>query len=338
MVDQAAIERALEQTSESAILDFKSGFDVDQAGDWLEIIKDIVAFANSGGGTILIGADDEGKPTGGDVSGALSIDPADLTNRIHKYTSIHFHAFETLECRKQDREVCAIAVGATRIPVVFTRVGTYEIGGGKQKTVFSAGTVYFRHGAKSEPGTSDDLRQFLEREIEATRRSWLDGIAKVVEAPTGARIAVIAPEAQAANPSGAVSLRLTNDPNAPAYYAVPIDSTHPFRQKEVVREVNKALAGRKVINPSHILWIRRVHGIQKDISLCFTQNFATPRYSQAFVDWIVRRFQEDSEFFEKTKAQFDRLRIGKARNVEGEDTIAASGHVDPSEPGAPGEH
>jgi len=92
---------------------------------------------------------------------------------------------------------------------------TYEIGGGKQKTVFSAGTVYFRHGAKSEPGTSDDLWQFLEREIEATRRSWLDGIAKVVDAPTGARIAVIAPEAQAANPSGAVSLRLTNDPNAP---------------------------------------------------------------------------------------------------------------------------
>jgi len=50
-----------------------------------------------------------------------------------------------------------------------------------RRNVFSVGTVYFRHGAKSEPGTSDDLRQFLEREIEATRRTWLDGIAKVVE-------------------------------------------------------------------------------------------------------------------------------------------------------------
>lgn len=331
MVDQAAIEKILEQFSESATLDFKSGFGVGEQGEWLDIIKDVVAFANSGGGTILIGVDGGGNPTGSDVRSALSIDPADLTNQIHKYTGTHFHAFEIVECRKGDREVCAICIGAARIPLVFSRVGTYEIagGGGKQKNVFSVGTVYFRHGAKSEPGTSDDLRQFLEREIEATRRTWLDGIAKVVEAPAGARIAVIAPEAQPANPSGAVSLRLTNDPTAPAYYAVPIDTTHPFRQKEVVREVNKALAGRKVIHQGHILWIRRAHAIQKDISLCFTQNFASPRYSQAFVDWVVRKFDEDAQFFEKTKAQYDAMKISKAKITEGADVVVGVGHVGP---------
>ena len=46
----------------------------------------------------------------------------------------------------------------------------------KQKTAFSAGTVYFRHGAKSEPGTSEDLRASLERELDRIRSSWLDGI------------------------------------------------------------------------------------------------------------------------------------------------------------------
>lgn len=182
---------------------------------------------------------------------------------------------------------------------------------GKQKTVFSVGTVYFRHGAKSEPGTSDDLRAFLERELELIKRSWLTGIAKVVEAPAGSRFAILPPEAQAQEPSGALPLRLTDDPNAPAYYAVPIDTTHPFRQKEVMSEVNKRFAGRKAINTHDILCIRRVFNVQKDIKFCYTQNYATPRYSQAFVDWVVRQYDEDDGFFEKTKVRFDKLKYGE---------------------------
>jgi hypothetical protein len=298
----------LARTGETADLDFKSQFDIEDSADWLEIIKDIAALANSGGGTILIGVNDDGTPSGTDVAGALAIDPADLTNRIHKYTGTHFHGFEFTECDKEGHEVCAIIVKGCRIPLVFTRVGTYEVAMGKQKTVFSVGTVYFRHGAKSEPGTSDDLRAFLDREVELIKRSWLDGIAKVVEAPAGSRFAILPPEAQAAGPSGALPLRLTDDPNAPAYYAVPIDTTHPFRQKEVVVEVNRKLVGRKAINAHDILCIRRVFNVQKEIKFCYTQNYATPRYSQAFVDWVIQRYEEDNAFFEKTKAQFDHLK------------------------------
>jgi hypothetical protein len=298
----------LERTTEAADLDYKSLFDVNAPGDWLEIIKDIAALANSGGGTILIGVNDDGTPSGAEVAGPLGIDPADLTNRIHKYTGTHFHAFEFAECEKEGREICAIAVKGTRIPLVFMRVGTYEVSPGKQKTVFSSGTVYFRHGAKSEPGTSDDLRAFLERELELIKRSWLDGISKVVEAPAGSRIAILPPETQPTGPSGSLPVQLTNDPNAPAYYAVPIDTTHPFRQKEVVQRVNSRLAGKKTINAHDILCVRRVHSIQKDIKYCYTQNYASPRYSQAFVDWLLQKHNEDEHFFEHTKEQFTQLK------------------------------
>jgi predicted HTH transcriptional regulator len=57
----------LERSTEAADHDFKSTFDVNAPGDWLEIIKDIVAFANSGGGTILIGVNDDGTPSGAEV-------------------------------------------------------------------------------------------------------------------------------------------------------------------------------------------------------------------------------------------------------------------------------
>src|SRR5207253_7066321 len=92
-----ALKAALERTSESAEVDFKSAFDVAKAGEWLEIIKDVAAFANSGGGIVLVGLNDDGTPAGSDVTPALSIDPADFANRIHKYTSTHFNGFEFLE-------------------------------------------------------------------------------------------------------------------------------------------------------------------------------------------------------------------------------------------------
>lgn len=308
MSSDEALKVLLERASEAADLDFKSSFDVNAPGDWLEIIKDIAAFANSGGGTLLIGINDDGTPSGVDVTGVLGIDPANLTNRIHKYTGTHFHGFEIAECEKAGQEICAITVRSARIPLVFTRVGTYEPAPGRQKNVFSLGTVYFRHGAKSEPATSDDLRAFLDRELELTKRSWLDGISKVVEAPAGSRIAILPPETQPTGPSGAVPLQLTNDPNAPAYYAVPIDTTHPFRQKEVVREANARLAGKRTITSHDILCVRRVYSIQKDIKFCYTQNYASPRYSQAFVDWLVQKYGENTDFFEKTKEQFDQIK------------------------------
>lgn len=305
MIEDTKLREALERTSECAEIDFKESFNTSNSGEWLEVIKDVIAMANTGGGIILFGAHNDGSPAGKEVSGVLGIDPADLTNKIYKYTDLHFHAFEIINCRKNDVEMCAFIIGQASIPIVFTKVGTYEITAGKQKTVFSAGTVYFRHGAKSEPGTSEDLRQFLVREIEITKRSWMDGIAKIVEAPTGSRVAILPPEEQRQMPSGAMPLRLVDDPSAPAYYAVPIDTTHPFRQKEVVKEVNARLEGRKVITSHNIVCIRRVCSIQKNISFCYTQNYASPRYSQAFVDWIISQYEANTLFFEETKGKYD---------------------------------
>jgi hypothetical protein len=296
---------ALGRSSERDDVDFKSSFDPSSNRDWLELIKDIAAFANSGGGYILIGLHDDGSPAGSDVSGILSVDPADLENRLFKYFGQHFSGAEIIETQKQGSEICAVRISPARVPIVFARVGETELPDGKKKTTFALGTVYFRHGTKSEPGTTEDLRRFLERELEFTRKSWLNGIAKVVEAPAGSRFAVLPPEGSPTGPAGSLPMQLTNDPEAPAYYAVPLDQTHPHRQKEVVKGVNARLAGRKTINMHDIICIRRVYEVQKNISFCYTQNFASPRYSQQFVDWIVTQFEADTDFFEQTRQKYD---------------------------------
>ena len=308
MPHDQALYAALARTTEIASVDFKSSFDPTVLRDWLEIIKDIAAFANSGGGYILVGLNDDGSPAPSDVAGLLAVDPADLGNNIHKYTGHHLSGIELVECEKAGKEICAIRIQAVNVPIVFTRVGEFELPDLKKKTAFALGTVYFRHGAKSEPGTSEDLRKFLERELELTRRSWLEGITKVVDAPTGSRFAVLPPEGAPTGPSGTLQMQLTADPSAPAYYAVPLDKTHPYRQKEAMREINSKLAGKRIINSHDIVCIRRVYSIQNEINFCYTQNFASPRYTQQFADWIVEKYLTNESFFDEARLKYDSIK------------------------------
>lgn len=312
MSEMDALIEALERQSETNNVDFKSLFDVSALRDWLELIKDIVAFANSGGGFILVGLENDGAPSGADVSSLLAVDPADIANRIYKYIGQHFSGFELIKCEKEGHDICAIKVSAVHVPIVFTRVGEIEIPEGKKKTSFAIGTVYFRHAAKSEPGTSDDLRQFLDRELELTRKSWLDGIAKVVEAPPGSRFEVLLPEVSSNGSSSSYPIQLTSDPNAQAYYAVPIDQTHPHRQKEVIQEVNARLEGRNAINTHDLLCIRRVYAIEKQAQYCYIQKYASPRYTTQFVDWIIEHYNSNPKFFEESRTKFNELKLNGA--------------------------
>jgi hypothetical protein len=49
-------ERVAAAQGETRSIDFKEHFDPKELSEWLELIKDLVAMANSGGGLILIGS------------------------------------------------------------------------------------------------------------------------------------------------------------------------------------------------------------------------------------------------------------------------------------------
>ena len=308
MADNLLLIEALQRTTESDSVEFKSSFDPSSNADWLEVIKDIVAIANSGGGIILFGLNDDGCVSDSDVSMVADIDIADVGNKLHKYTGANFRDLEFAECTKDGKEIVAAVVGPSEIPIVFTKVGTYQVDAEKQKTAFSQGTVYFRHVGKSEPGNTEDLRLYVERRLNVIRKSWLDGIAKIVEAPAGSRIAVLPPATFGEEGGAILPFKLVDDPQAPPYYAVPIDKTHPYRQKELIQQLNAKLAGEYHVTAHQMLCVRRVYNIDSNINFCYTQNYASPRYSKAFVDWLVARYKENLHFFEQAKTTYDAKR------------------------------
>jgi hypothetical protein len=265
--------------------------------DFVELVRDVAALANSGGGVIVL-------------DGIAGVDEELLHEQLGQYAEPEFEGFDVEPVSRNGRPSTAVVVeGVRNAPLVFTQTG--RVGG--DHVAFVRGGLYFRHGAKSEAATGDDVRDFIRRQLEATRTQWLANIRQVMHAPDGAEVAVI--ETAERDEEGRPTLiRLTTDPHAPLYGQVDPDQSHPYRQKEVIREVNARL-GEGAVNAFDVLSVRRVHAISEESRPEFVHvpKFGSPQYSDAFVEWLVAERQRDPRFFEQAKISYLATRPRRSR-------------------------
>jgi hypothetical protein len=311
---------ALAANCETAQFDFKQQFDTESSREWLEIIKDVVAIANSGGGVILFGLDNTGQPSGDEVSHVTKVDPAVITDKIKRYTGQQFGDFVLTQVDKEGHIVVALCIAEASLPIVFEKPGTYGVDGKKQRRAFSEGTVYFRHGAKSEPGNTEDLRQALEREVDRRRQQWLENIRKVVEAPPDSEVRIVTKDTEGV-PTGPRHVRLVDDPDAIPVEQINPDETHPHRQKELTREVRKQLGKGFTFNSYDVQCLKAVHHVHVDQRFCYQPKYGSMQYSDALVEWVVERCKEDVTFLDENRKEHYRQRYGRAgtqpKNVTG---------------------
>ncbi|OGG58509.1 hypothetical protein A2765_02130 [Candidatus Kaiserbacteria bacterium RIFCSPHIGHO2_01_FULL_56_24] len=176
------LEVARTRKRENRQLDFKGKFDPSSASEWCEVIKDVIAMANSGGGTILFGIKDNGAHSSFNKRIVLDIDPAVFADKIRTYTGENFAEFEILEIKRGKRDVGAFVIAKASTPIAFTKNGADITLGGKQKPAFIKGSVYFRHGAKSEPGDTTDIKRAIDRVVEQVRKKWFRGVRQMSQA------------------------------------------------------------------------------------------------------------------------------------------------------------
>lgn len=268
-VRDVLLRRAAEARRESQRVEFRDRFEPDE-----ELVRDVAALANSGGGVVVFG---EG----------VDVDAARLSAELKRYTGVTT-TLETHEVARDGLTVAALLVlPVEEAPIVFA----------EESEAFARGSVYFRHGAKSTPATSADLRKFVGRRLGAVRRQWLGSIRQamaVVE--TAAR--------EATEPS---LVRLTVDPTAPVYGHLDPDITHPHRQKDVIRETSDRLPEGVSVNQHDILSVRRIYEISEATHPEFTHEpkFTSSQYSDAFVDWLVQNYERDPKFFANAKARYN---------------------------------
>src|SRR6266403_5089359 len=155
-----ALAHAARAKRESKRFEFKEQLDPGQARDWCELIKDLVAIANSGGGCVVFGTKNDGTRSTWDPAALRGLDPAHVVDRVAKYTGTQ-HDFQIVTVEREWGAVPGVLIPPATIPLIFVQVGTYEIEGGRQRTAFGRGTLYFRHGAKSEPANAADMSDFI---------------------------------------------------------------------------------------------------------------------------------------------------------------------------------
>ncbi len=303
------LSQAEKATAESKYIDFKERFDPDSSRDWIELTKDIVAMANTGGGAIVFGVSNDGSNSGFNVEKVLRVDPANVTNKIAAYTGRQFSDFEMHESRRAGQRVAVLEIRGTSVPMVFVRPGAYEALSRKRpKIAFRKGTVYFRHGAKSEPGDSDDLREVIEREFRRNRQTLMKNLRKVMEAPAGSNIQVSPSGEPGVSPLTVI--RVTDDPDAPAVPGAHPDQTHPYRMKDLVRILNEKLGPRTPLNAFDLISVRRVHNIEGQRQYFYKPLYSSPQYTDAFIDWVIARYRANPRFFREARAEWKKQQIG----------------------------
>jgi hypothetical protein len=190
VVTEEKLHSLLAEGHESERLDYKSTLSLDPKGNLgtpslVELAKDVSAMQVDGG-FIVIGADNQGKPTG-QIPIAFDdaqkcFDEAQLHARLKKWIP---EPFELHACVHQvNSNVLALIFVAPRIEGFCIFCATGDPGSGIP--VFRKGDVYVRHGTASEAWQEHDIKRIFDRIIqqrkEEWRREWSDTVKAITVA------------------------------------------------------------------------------------------------------------------------------------------------------------
>jgi hypothetical protein len=202
-------------------------------------------------------------------------------------------------------------VGEADVPIPFSKPGEWEKPDGKKKTEFAEGTVYFRHGAKSAPGTRADFSKWIERYASAERQRLMRGMKKIVAAPPGHVVAAVTNSITGTGTPGMVA-QLSNDPKAIKIIPRRAADFYPHRGVELREKVNSVLKDTK-INSHDLVSVNNVYKIFTD-----HPEFATkphdktgPLYSDQYVEWLVQQVKSNPNFLADARSSYAAAQRGK---------------------------
>jgi hypothetical protein len=95
-------------------------------------------------------------------------------------------------------------------------------------------------------------------------------------------------------------VRIVADPEAPALQPQDVDRLYPWRQKDLLRELNARL-GRRYLNSYDIQAVRRQHRLDEHPDFVFNLPGAGRRYSPAAAEWIMEQHARDPKFFHQAR-------------------------------------
>ncbi|MEM9132615.1 MAG: RNA-binding domain-containing protein [Actinomycetota bacterium] len=185
---------------------------LDDPGGRLELVRHVVAMANSGGGTVVIGEKRNGNAVGVGADVAAAVSATAVGELVAD--AVRPDRVEMVVTRADvgdGRQLVEIKVSpSAEPPLVMARAGTVPADGsngggngdggangdggdhgGAPTTVFAAHEVVVRRSGRTETARRDDHLRWRTEALDALRRELSERLALVVEAPAGATVRVV---------------------------------------------------------------------------------------------------------------------------------------------------
>ena len=178
-------------TAESLHFDQKRGFHPGPR-QWAELIRDVVAMANSGGGVVLFGIEDNGSRVGLEASLLGLLDPAKVVDQLRRKAPAASVASTYHEVSFYRKTYGALVVQPLRVPLVFDTEWGYNDDGGRHQIVIRPGVLYVRTPGKSAPARQSDLREVWQRSVEIASEKMMARIERVASLPPDSELIVMA--------------------------------------------------------------------------------------------------------------------------------------------------
>lgn len=185
LADSACIG-LLSYREEDELVDFKESFERSDRS-WIELAIDCAAFANTGGGYLVFGvADKTWALTGldGDAVAALT----DIKKCLEKVNRNLVPVLTRLRSRHVEHDGKSFVI--VHVPCSLDSTHVFESNldwtppSGKTQTRVQKGAIYVRRSGSNQVMTSADFEALVERRLQRFRSKVLEGLTRVVTAPT----------------------------------------------------------------------------------------------------------------------------------------------------------
>jgi hypothetical protein len=162
-IDEEKVSELRAIGGETESLDFKRTANLQLARTKLNIVKDIVSLANTGGGFLIVGCDDQGNLARDQAPIVVDQwEPANLMGLVAKYVSapISLNA-RTHSISDWDIAIVAIQPSMRSLPVPFSSNGEWYDSDNKPHYEFRSGQIWVRSGPRNSPLDFHDWDRIL---------------------------------------------------------------------------------------------------------------------------------------------------------------------------------
>lgn len=189
-----AIEFLLKYREEDLYIDHKEMIEKRYNKEWIELTKDIMAFANSHGGYLLFGIQDSTyNLIGLDEDSAAIVKNIDMVQqKINRYTEPEILNLRSKEHIKEGKIFVVLfipeSLGKTHM---VSKDAVVKYPSGDKKIILHKGTIYVRRSAGNHLCDSRDIDELLSKRIKHFKKNLLSNISRVVEAPAESDVYIL---------------------------------------------------------------------------------------------------------------------------------------------------